>query len=203
MIAPDVQQQVKILVNLLMQRPITESVAQQVETYPGFEHLEIMAGEWIGLSEGDDMGGEEHRWIESLIITMLTNWALANKSGRVYTGDTNFVLDGTPDNIRLKRCPDVAFVRNANVRPSKGFIYAAPDLAVEIISPSKRPGQIRQKLNDYLDHGAGRVWQIYPDTREVVVYQPDRSSKTYRVADTLTDDDLLPGFSLNVASLFE
>lgn len=198
-----VAEEVKSIVRLLMQRPITESLAMEVESTEGFEYLEVENGEWVGFDEDEYMGGEEHGWIESLIITAFTNWVLANRSGRVYSGDTDFVLEGTAQNIRLKRRPDIAFVRDENVRRSKGFVYAAPDVAVEIISPSERPGQIRKKLREYLTHGVLQAWQVYPENQEIVVYFPDDTSRTYRPGDVISGGDLLPGFTLDVAKVFE
>jgi len=195
--------EVKAIVRLLMQRPITEAIAIRVEETEGFEHLEIENGVWVGFDEDEYMGGEEHGWIETLIIHILTEWVLETGKGRIYPGDTDFVLDGTPENIRLKRRPDVAYVSSKNVKASKGYIYAPPDLAVEIISPTERPGKIRKKLREYIQHGVKQVWHVYPDSREIVAHFPDETSKTYRPGDTLPGGDLLPGFSLDVAAVFE
>jgi Uma2 family endonuclease len=194
--------EVKTIVRLLMERPITERIAREVEETEGFEHLEIEDGAWVGFDEDEYMGGEEYGWIESLVIHALTDWALANRKGRIYSGDTNFVLDGTPQDIRIKRRPDVAYMSDARVKPSKGYIYGAPDLAVEIISPTERPGNIRKKLREYLTYDVKQVWQIYPENQEIVVHFPDDTSKTYRIGDVLTGGDLLPGFSLDVATVF-
>jgi Uma2 family endonuclease len=198
-----VTEEVKTIVRLLMRRPITEALALEIERTEGFEHLEIENGEWIGFDEESFMGGEQYGWIESLIIALLTTWVLQSKAGRIYSGDTDFVLEGTPNHIQLKRRPDVAFVRSEKIRPSEGYIYGAPDLAVEIISPTERPGGIRKKLHEYLSHGVKQVWQIYPENREIVVYLPDETSKTYRPGDTIPGGDLLPGFTLDVAQVFE
>lgn len=196
-------EEVKSIVRLLMMRPITEAVALQIGATDGFEGLEVEDGAWVGFDEDEYTSGEEHGWLETLILTRLTNWALTNRAGRVYPGDTNFVMDGTPDDIGLKRRPDEAYVRDVNVQASKGYIYAAPDLAVGVISPTERPAQIRKKLHEYLEHGVSQVWQVYPDTREIVVHFPDGSAKTYRAGEVLQGGDLLPGFSLDVAELFD
>src|SRR5690606_24060334 len=111
--------------------------------------------------------------------------------------------DGTPDDIRLKRRPDVAYVQDENVQATKGYIYGVPDLAVEVISLTERPAQIRKKLHEYLEHGVSQVWQVYPDTREIVVHFPDVSAKTYHAGEVLQGGDLLPGFSPDVAELFD
>jgi hypothetical protein len=112
--------EVKTIVRLLMQRPITEAIAIQVEETEGFEHLEIENGVWVGFDEAEYMGGEEHGWIEALIIHILTEWVLETGKGRIYPGDSDFVLDGTPEDIRLKRRPDVVYVSSNNVKHRKG-----------------------------------------------------------------------------------
>lgn len=198
-----IQKEVREIVFLLMKRPITEEIAMRVEEIEGFEHLEIENGEWVGFDEDEDMGGEEHGWLETLLIHALADWVLKHRAGRIYPGDTNFVLDGTPGDVRLKRRPDVGFVLDKNVKRTKGFIFRPPDLAIEIISPSERPGKTRKKLRQYLTHGVKQVWQVYPDNQEIIVHFPDNTSKTYRVGHTISGGSLLPGFSLDVAAVFE
>src|SRR5664279_48986 len=134
--------EVRTMVNLLMKRPITEEIAMQVKAIPGYKHLEITDGQWVGFEDIEDemTTGEEHGWIESLLLYFLTTYVLQHKAGRVYPGDVTYVLSGQPDGIDRSREPDVSFVASANVTPSKGFIYVAPDLVVEIVSPSQDYG---------------------------------------------------------------
>jgi Uma2 family endonuclease len=203
MIATDIQLQHKVheVVRLLMQRPITEAIACQVEDMVGFEQLEIEDGNWVGFEEDETMGGERHGWIESLLVTYLTTWAVAHGGGRVYTGDTTFVLLGTPQDIQIKRRPDVAFVANANVKPTSGYIYGAPQLAIEIISPTERPISMQRKVREYLTYGTAQVWQVFPELNEVVVHLPNGSSRTYGIDDTIDGGDLLPEFRIAVKSI--
>lgn len=195
--------EVRRIVTLLMQRPITEEIAFKVEAQEGFEHLEIEDGQWVGFDEDEFVSGEEHGWIEAQIVGDLIIWVRGNRSGRIYTGDTDFVLKGTPDNIELKRRPDIAFVSSRNVKPSKGYVYAAPDLAIEIISPTEKPYKIRKKLREYLDNGVKQVWQLYPNSQEIIVSFPDGTSRAYRPGDIIEGGDVLPGFTLDVAKVFE
>jgi Uma2 family endonuclease len=120
----------------------------------------------------------------------------------LYPGDTVFVLDGEPGNIRLKRQPDVAFVSAARMQSSAGYIYGAPDLAIEVISPSERSTDIQKKLREYLRHGVKQVWNIYPEQAEIVVHLADGSARTYGLGDTISGGDLLPGLTLTVADVF-
>jgi Uma2 family endonuclease len=199
----EIQKEVREIVALLMKRPITEEIAMRVEEIEGFEHLEIEDGNWVGFDEDEYMAGEEHGRIEFKLILRLGNHVEQNNLGVLYPGDTVFVLAGTPDDMRLKRRPDIAFVHREKIKHTKGYIFASPDLAVEIISPTERPGEIRKKLHEYLDHGVKQVWQVFSDSQEIVVHFPDGTSKTYRPGDTLSGGDLLPGFTLDIAAVFD
>lgn len=198
-----IEDRAREIVFMLMQRPITEEIVMKIGDMDGFKKLEIVDGNWTGLEQGEYMGGERHGWIESLIISMLTVWAVQNKAGRIYSGDTDFVLEGQPKNIILDRKPDIAFVRSDKVTPSSGFNYLVPDLAVEITSPSDRPGKIQEKITEYLKYGVQQVWQVYPETQQIIVYLPDGTSKTYGIDDTIPGGDLLPSFELEIKSVFE
>lgn len=197
------EKEVREVVYLLMRRPITEEIAMRVEAIPGFKHLEITDGEWVGFEEDEFVGGERHGWLEALLLHVLVDWTLQTKAGHIYSGDTVFVLKGVPGRIELKRQPDIAFVAADRVRPSAGCFYGAPDLAVEIISPSERPNEIQRKLQEYLASGVRQVWHVFPDTQEIVVHFPDGSAHTYRVGAVLPGGELLPGLSLNVADIFQ
>lgn len=136
---------------------------------------------------------------------LIGGYVKANKLGRVYTGDTTYVLDGTPDDIRTMRLPDVSFVTTDRIDESDphGYHYLAPDLAIEIVSPSERISDIRAKLNDYLAAGTRQVWLVFPDTEQVTVHHPDGKSLTYNKDQSICVGDLLPDFTFNVGEIFE
>lgn len=190
---------------LLAIRPITEAIAMRVKNTPGYEHLLITDGEWVGLEKDKhEVGtGEQHGWIEMQILLALGNWAKANKAGRVYPGDVTFVLDGKRGKLGKMREPDVAFVASENVQPSEGFIYRAPDLAVEIISPSQDFSELRMKVDEYLQYGTQQVWLVLPRLKQIEVFFADDSARIYRLTDAVPGGDLLPGFSLPVREVFE
>jgi Uma2 family endonuclease len=104
------------------------------------------------------------------------------------------------------RSPDVSYMRGDRLpggEPPAGFIAGAPDLAIEIISPSENRADMARKVQEYFDSGAEQVWQVFPDTREVVVFTGPDDSRTLRGDDTLAAPDLLPGFSCPVSDIFE
>ncbi len=194
---------VKTIVSLLMKRPITEEIVMQVAQIPGYEHLEITDGNWVLDKEDDEMTtGEEHGWLEAILIMLIGGHVFANKLGRVYPGDVTFVLQGNATGIQQQREPDVSFVKQSNITPSQGFIYGAPDLAVEIVSPSQKEPQMLAKANEYFHYGTQVVWLVYPRQKTIEVHTPGKAIK-YGLGDTIPGGDLLPGFSLSVSQVFE
>lgn len=123
--------------------------------------------------------------------------------GEVYSGDVGFILQPEPDAV--VRAPDIAFVRSERIPPADkqdGFWPIAPDLAVEVISPSEGAELIEEKIRDYFAAGTNLVWLVYPRRRWIVEHTSDGRSRSYSVADTLTGGDLLPGFSCPLTRIF-
>jgi Uma2 family endonuclease len=99
--------------------------------------------------------------------------------------------------------PDVAFVRPERLpEPCKGYFPGAPDLAVEIASPSQRETEVNDKARAWLDAGTALVWVVWPDTRSVTVHRSGQKPAIFREQDTITGEDVLPGFECRVAEFF-
>ena len=114
-------EEVRKMISLLMKRPITEAIALEVEATEGFEHLEIEDGEWVGFDEDEYMGGEQHGWLEMIVGHAFTDWVLANRTGRTYPGDTDFVLEGTPGNIILNAALILHSFRKTTLSHQRGM----------------------------------------------------------------------------------
>ncbi len=101
--------------------------------------------------------------------------------------------------------PDVSFLSNDRAFATKDGQYfsKAPELAVEVVSPSEKARHLQRKVNLFLEGGSRAVWVIYPEIRSVVVHAPDGTSITLGLNDKLTAPFLLVGWELPVAKLFE
>ena len=124
--------------------------------------------------------------------------------GLVVAGDVGFVLALPWDPERV-RAPDVAFIGTGRLpdgRLPPGFIRGAPDLAVEVLSPSDNPLDVQQKVQDWLAAGARLVWVIAPQARSATVYRPDGSARLVRERETLDGEDVLPGLHIPLEALF-
>jgi Uma2 family endonuclease len=128
--------------------------------------------------------------------------------GVVAGPETGFLLSkaGEPDTVLT---PDIAFIRTDRVpapdtRDWKGFPRLAPDLVVEIASPSQHRPEMAVKAKLWLDAGAQLVWVIWPSARQVDVWSADhgRELKTLEGSDVLEGGTVLPGFTFPVAQLW-
>jgi Uma2 family endonuclease len=105
----------------------------------------------------------------------------------------------------LIRLPDLAFVLWEHVPPDEELPQIpdlAPDLAVEILSPSNTPKEMARKRKEYFRAGTSLVWQVNPEKKTVEVFTSPTRSKLLGVSDTLDGGSLLPGFTLPLALLF-
>jgi Uma2 family endonuclease len=182
--------------------PITMKDLEDMEAHGLIR--EIVDGQWVK-SEEEKMAGELHGAIATNLIMALGAYVKAHHLGRVYPADTTYILEEDEHGIQLMRLPDVSFVAAHRVKTHDRETYyqLAPDLAIEIISPSKRALAVRAKLKDYLRTGVRQVWQIYPDTQEVVVHLPDGTTHTYMTGQSIPGADLFPGFALPIADVFD
>ncbi len=102
--------------------------------------------------------------------------------------------------------PDVAFVRGDRLPPlrsdRRGFLPLAPDLAVEIISPSDRAVDVARRVHTYLDAGVPLLILVSPAPRTVALHRPGQPVQTLHEGDELDLSEVLPGFRLPIADLF-
>jgi Uma2 family endonuclease len=146
--------------------------------------------------------GIEHGEISAGLIARLWFFAQQHRLGKVYSSETGFFLFQDPDTVLG---PDAAFVRTDREPPPserRGYARLAPDLAVEVISPSERSGMIARKVSEYLEAGVRLLWLVEPQRHTVTVHRADRSVSVLHEPDTLDGEDVLPGFQLPVADVF-
>ncbi len=101
--------------------------------------------------------------------------------------------------------PDVSFIRAGRklAKSADDYFEGAPDLAVEVVSPSERKRTLLAKVDAMLTAGTKAVLVLYPKPREVHVHRPGGSVVILRESDTLTLPDILPGWRSKVAKFFE
>ena len=167
---------------------LEEFLEQDVEGY------EYVSGELVPMAPPS----REHGEISVNVIRYLDAHVYQNKLGRLYTAETTFQVG------ERTAKPDVAFVSTDRLTgdKTKGFSIP-PDLAIEVVSPSDVQSRIAEKALAYLDAGTRLVWVIEPVSKTVTVYRSETDIEMLTREDTLTGEDVVPGFTCLVARLFE
>lgn len=157
---------------------------------------ELVDGEVVELAFANDEQGR----IVANVGTAFSNYRRRHSVGQARVS-TGYTLRTGPDTVRG---PDVSFVFQPRVEGrGSGFPSGSPDIAVEVFSPSDTAAEMARKVAEYLAAGSQRVWVVYPAGRRVIIHRADGSVLTYGGDDVITDEELLPGFSLPLSEIFE
>lgn len=144
--------------------------------------------------------GARHGDVVAEVTRLLANFVAAHRLGKVLAGDAGFVLRRNPDTVRA---PDVAFVTAARLpgRTPAEFMNGAPDLAIEVISPSDAWKAVDKKAREFLAAGARAVWAIDPGAETAKVYT-DEGSRVLARGEALVCPELLGDFELALGELW-
>lgn len=159
---------------------------------------ELIAGELREMTPA----GHEHGRVTMRLAGPLSVFVEAHQLGAVYAAETGFLIAENPDTVRA---PDIAFVsrsRLAQIFQTRGYFPGAPDLAVEVISPTDSYSDVESKVEQWLDAGSRMVVVADPRNRTVKVYRTITDITVLTAAGIFDGSDVVPGFKLPVGQMF-
>ena len=147
-------------------------------------------------------GGETGKRNVNLIL-QIALWNEQTQVGEVFESSTGFSLPNGAD-----RSPDVSWVKKARwdaltKEQREKFIPLCPDFVIEILSPTDRLKKTQEKMQEYLENGCSLGWLINRKNQEVEVYRPNQEVEVLKSPQTLSGEDVLPGFILNLQKIWE
>ncbi|MDZ8224474.1 Uma2 family endonuclease [Nostoc sp. ChiVER01] len=136
----------------------------------------------------------------SKLTQRLGNWADADGTGLAFDSSTGFKLPNGAN-----RSPDASWVRRErlealNPDPAR-FLPLAPDFAVELCSASDSLKTVQQKMQEYIDNGVRLGWLIDPQNQQVEIYRLGQEVEVLRSPTSLSGEDVLPGFVLDLTQI--
>ena len=140
-----------------------------------------------------------HSTIQAYLVGLLLQFLARERIGRVLP---EFRCIFGPLGRERAFVPDLVFIARRQL-PVDRYLRAAPDLAVEILSPGQNVAEFLAKITFYLRYGVRVVWVIDAEESTVTVFSPDTDEVRLRVGETLDGGSVLPGFSVAVADIFE
>ena len=141
--------------------------------------VELVEGEIVEMP----LPNGEHGEVLAILTVRIGHYVLEKSLGRVATGDAGFILERNPDGRDTVRGVDLAFIGKSKAPaplPSTLLEYA-PDLAVEVISPSNKVADMHRKIRQLLAAGTALVWIVHPETRTVEVHTQSPAPPRLRV----------------------
>lgn len=157
---------------------------------------ELIDGRIIPMSPTQNL----HAFIVFEIGRRLGNFNAEYRLGWVIGAESGIYTSRQPDTVRAM---DVAFVSRRRLPVlERGFLRVAPELVVEVVSPTDRWGDLQAKLAEYFAIGVDVVWVVEPEQRSVLVYRGGLAPEALGEGDILRGEGLLEGLEIPLAALF-
>jgi Uma2 family endonuclease len=170
------------------------------ETPDDMFQWELDEGELIRMAPA----GGEHGLVEVRLTGLLFAEVERRKLGVLFSSDTGFLLKRNPDTVR---CPDLAFVRKRRLpltyAKEGGYVEGAPDLAVEIQSPSQSPADVEKKVRQYFAAGTHTAWVIHPRRQQARIYGASGVLTVVDKDGSLEAPEILPGIRIALRQILE
>jgi Uma2 family endonuclease len=160
----------------------------------GMRH-ELVRGELVTMSPA----GFDHSEVTLTIGASLRDFVRRHRLGKVVGADCGFVIRHNPDTVFA---PDAAFVAVERPQKSPKFYLGAPDLAVEVISPSDTYTEVAAKVEEYLAVGTRIVIVVDPQ-KQTARIETLEGARRLTIDDSLDGGDVVPGWKLPLKELFE
>ena len=167
-------------------------------------HYELAEGRLVRMP----LAGYNHDVVVSRLAVRLLPFVEEQNLGECTLSQAGYLLSqfGEPDTVRS---PDLAFVSKTRIPPSNTLERIAsprlaPDLVVEVVSPSQYRPEMIERAQMWLSAGVRLVWIIWPQFKQVEVWQPENPTPevVLGITDILDGLDVVPGFTCPIARLF-
>ncbi len=147
--------------------------------------------------------GGRHGRIAGRAFKLLANHVDDKKLGVAFAAETGFRISSDPDTVRA---PDAAFVcreKMDQLDDDSGFLPFAPQLAVEVVSPSDTFAAVEQKAFSWLDAGTQSVLIVEPESETLHVYRSRSNITVYQRGEVVDANDVVAGWTVSVEELFD
>ena len=176
-----------------------EQFYQLCETNPDLKLERNAQGELIVMPP---TGGETGR-SNSSVNAQIWFWNEENQLGEVFDSSTGFTLPSGAE-----RSPDVSWVEKSRwdgltKEQKERFIPLCPDFVIEIMSPSDNLKKLQNKMQEYIENGCRLGWLINRKKQEVEIYRQGKEVEVLKLPETLSGEDVLPGFVLIMQKIFQ
>lgn len=178
--------------------PLLTAEQFAVRPDPGYPE-ELVRGRIVAMP----MPRQRHGEICGRVVRILGNWVEEKDLGRVLSNDTGVITERDPDTVRGADVSFCSYTRMPQGPLPDYYLDVAPDLVVEVVSPSDRWPKVLAKVAEYLDAGTAAVLVLDDARRVAHLYRADGATLLLAATDELTVPEMLGDFSVKVSQFFE
>lgn len=170
---------------------------EELYRMPDLGPCELVDGRIVPLSPT----GRPHGRVGIRLAAHLLHFVESHDLGEVLAMDAGVYTRRDPDTVRA---PDIMFISHDRLAGCKeeGYLDVTPEIVVEVLSPTDRKNQVTKKIEEYFSANVLRVWVLDSKKHRILVYRSLNDVQELGIGDTLTDEELLPGFRLSLTELF-
>ncbi len=183
---------------VVLPHPVKLHTSDELFALPADMRYELIRGELVEMPPSP---GAEHGDKTIRLSARATVFADDNDLGVCFAAETGFKVESDPDTVIA---PDWAFVSQERVPhpiPQK-YIPFAPDIVLETRSPFASDRDVAKKVAIWLSAGVRIVWELNPRRQQLIIHRSGQPPRFLGPADTLTGEEVLPGFEFPMARLF-
>lgn len=159
---------------------------------------ELVEGRIVHMSPA----GPRHGRLEGRVYGLLDRFLDSHPLGELFVGEVGIYTKRAPDTVRGA---DIAYVSHERLEQNDSeasYFTVAPDVIVEILSPSNRADEVETKVQEYLAAGSFEVWVVHPESRTLRRHLPGRAGSELLDETATLKTPVLPGFELPIAQIF-
>ena len=146
--------------------------------------------------------GSEHGRIASRILTRLSTHVEANNLGETFAAETGFLIETNPDTVRARDAAFVSHEKLSTVDDTSAYLPLAPDLVVEVLSPSDSSSEVESKVEQWLNAGSLVVLVADPKNETIRVYRSKSEIQVLHLGEVFSSGEVLKDWKLSVDDVF-
>jgi Uma2 family endonuclease len=179
---------------------INDQIFEQIcQNNPDLRLERTAQGELIAMAPSGSETGRQNLGLSA----QLWIWNQSTKLGEAFDSSAGFTLSNG-----AIRSPDAAWIEKSRWQAipetqRRKFAPICPDFVIELKSPSDDLSILQAKLREYIENGTQLGWLIDPETRQVFYYRPQRSPEVFNNPRSLSGEDVLSGFILDLTVIWE
>ena len=172
---------------------------EELAQMPGVGPCELIEGRVVPVSPG----GTEHSLVTANAFQILNEFVRQGRLGKVLTGEVGFYTRRNPDTVRGADVVYISAEQFERRTRALTFLDVAPELVVEVLSRDDTVIDLTAKLREYFAAEVRIVWVVDPRARRVYAYRSLVALRELTESDTLSGEEILPGFVAPVTALFQ